>query len=126
MDWKPAGYNSVAPYLIVDDAERVIAFLGTIFGAAVTRRYNDDAGRIIHCEVKLDDSVVMIADSTRDWQAVRAVLHVYVSDVDAVYRRALAAGARSLQEPAERDGDPDRRGGFEDPAGNSWFIATQQ
>ena len=126
MTWKPDGYNSVAPYLIVDEAERVIRFLGDIFGAAVTRRYNDDTGRIIHCEVKLDDSIVMIADSTKDWQAVRAVLHVYVKDVNAIYQRALAAGARSLQEPSQRDGDPDLRGGFEDPAGNSWFVATQQ
>jgi uncharacterized glyoxalase superfamily protein PhnB len=116
----------VSPYLIVDDAERVIAFLADIFATTVMRRYDDDSGRIVHSEVKLDDSIVMIADSTKDWQAVRAVLHVYVADVDAVYRRALAAGARSLQEPAERDGDPDRRGGFEDPAGNSWFVATQK
>ena len=72
MNWKPAGYNSVSPYLIVDDPTRVIAFLGDIFGATVTRRYNDDNGRIVHCEVRLDDSIVMIADSTQDWQAVRA------------------------------------------------------
>jgi uncharacterized glyoxalase superfamily protein PhnB len=57
---------------------------------------------------------------------VQCHLHVYVEDVDATYRKALAAGGVPVQEPTQREGDPDRRGGVKDPAGNTWWFATQQ
>ena len=95
------------------------------FDAEPLRRYDRPDGSIMHSEVRIDDTVVMIADSLAGWPAVRAALHVYVADVDAAYARGLAAGGTSLQEPAQREGDPDRRGGVQDPAGNSWWVATQ-
>jgi PhnB protein len=79
----------------------------------------------MHAEVRIEDTVVMLADGGGAWPAFPAWLHVYVSDVDATYRRALDAGGVSVQEPQRRDGDPDRRGGVKDPGGNTWWIATQ-
>ena len=125
MNWKPEGYNSVSPYLVVNDASKVINFLFAVFSATVTRRYNDLDGSIVHAELLIHDSIIMIADATAEWPAVRAMVHVYVPDVDAVYNRAISAGATNLILPVQDD-DPDKRGGFTDPAGNSWWIATQQ
>jgi PhnB protein len=123
---KPEGYTSVSPYLVVDGAQHVIDFLRQVFGAAELRRFDADGGGIMHAEVQIDDSVVMIADSTPDWPPYPSHLHVYVPDVDATYRRALDAGGVAIKEPQRMEGDPDRRGGFTDPAGNSWWVSTQQ
>lgn len=122
---KPAGYNSVSPYLIVDGAASTIEFLKQTFGATELRRFPDDAGRLRHAEVRIDDTVVMLADPVPpDWPAVPAHVHIYVRDVDATYRKALAAGATSVQEPVQK-GDADKRGGVKDAGGTTWWIATQ-
>jgi PhnB protein len=125
ISWKPAGYASVSPYLVVSGAQRVVEFLKQTFDATELRRYDMPDGTIMHAEVRIDDTVVMVGDAGGKWQPVPAFIHVYVPDVDATYRRALAAGGVSLQEPQRREGDPDRRGGVRDPGGNSWWIATQ-
>lgn len=122
--FKPRDYTSVSPYLIVDGADRTISFLAAVFGAIELRRIPRPDGRLMHAEVRIDDSVVMLADSTTEWPPIAANVHVYVSDVDATYRKALAAGATSLQEPAQKE-DEDKRGGVRDPGGTSWWIATR-
>ena len=122
---KPHGYSSVSPYLVVGGAQRVIDFLKQVFGATELRRYDMPDGSIMHAEVRIDDTVVMIADGGGEWPPFPSWLHVYVPDVDSTYRRALEAGGGSAQEPQQREGDPDRRGGVKDPAGNTWWIATQ-
>lgn len=122
--YKPDNYSSVSPYLIVDGAERTIDFLVAAFGAEELRRFPADGGRLIHAEVRIDDTVIMLADAKADWPPARAHVHVYVPDVDAVYRRALEAGATSVQEPL-KDDDADKRGGVEDASGTTWWIATK-
>lgn len=122
---KPSGYSTVSPYLIAAGARRVIDFLQRTFGAEELRRYDLPDGSIMHAEVRIGDTVVMLGDAGEDWPAVPAHLHVYVDDVDACYRRALAAGGLSVQPPERKGQDPDRRGGVKDPAGNTWWIATQ-
>jgi PhnB protein len=121
---KPNGYPSVSPYVIVDGAAATIDFLRRTFGAVEQTRIADDGGRVRHAEVRIDDSVIMVADSLPEWPAGRAHVHVYVPDVDAAYRRALDAGATSVQAPAKRD-DPDKRGGVKDASGTTWWIATR-
>lgn len=121
--YKPDGYTSAAPYLIVADAARTIEFLVSVFGAVELRRFAGDGGRIMHAEVRIDDTVIMMGDSAEGWPPVASHVHIYVPDVDATYRRALAAGATSIQEPVQR-GDPDKRGGVKDPVGTTWWIAT--
>lgn len=122
--YKPNGYTTVSPYLIVDGASSSIEFLTRALDAREIRRFSDNAGRIRHAEVRLGDSVLMIADGAEGWPPVPAHVHVYVADVDAAYRRALAAGAQSVQEPAQR-GDEDKRGGVKDAGGTTWWIATR-
>ncbi len=122
---KPDGYSTVSPYLIAAGAQRVIDFLARAFDARKLRRYEMPDGSIMHAEVKIGDTVVMIGDAGEHWPAVPAHLHVYVDDVDATYRRALDAGGVSVEPPGRKGEDPDRRGGVKDPAGNTWWIATQ-
>lgn len=124
MSFKPSGSNSVSPYLIVDGADRTIAFLVRVFGAVEIRRFADEAGRVMHAEVRIDDSVVMLADGGEGWPPIPAYAHVYVPDVDATYRKALEAGAVSVQEPVKKD-DEDKRGGVRDAGGTTWWIATK-
>ncbi len=103
----------------------MIDFVTEVFGATPLRRYEMPDGSIMHAEVRIDDAVLMLGQVGGKWPAVPASLHVYVADVDETYRRALSAGGESVQEPEQRGGDPDRRGGVRDPAGNTWWIATQ-
>jgi len=122
--YKPEGYPSVSAYVMVDGAQRVIDFLKKTFNATELRRYDSPDGSIMHVEVRIDDTVVMLSDGGGSFPAFPVWLHVYVPDVDATYRRALEAGGVSVQEPQQK-GDPDRRGGVKDPSGNTWWIATQ-
>ena len=122
--YKPEGYTSVAPYLVVDGAVRTINFLTRVFGATELRRYPTPDGRILHAEVRIGDTVVMVADGNAGWPPIGAHVHVYVPDVDATYQRALQAGAMSVQEPKKKD-DADKRGGVKDAGGTTWWIATQ-
>ena len=125
-NYKPHAYQDLSPYLIANGAQAVIDFLKTVFGATDLRRYEDPKGGLLHAEVKVGDSVVMIADGNEHWPGVPCHIHVYVNDVDAVFKKAVAAGAEVIQEPKTREGDPDKRGGFKDPSGNSWWVSTQQ
>lgn len=122
--YKPEGYTSVAPYLIVSGAGDTIEFLKRAFDAVELRRFDNPDGTVMHAEVRVDDTVVMLADSTPNWPAIPAHVHVYVPDVDATYRRALAAGATSVQEPTKGN-DEDKRGGVCDAGGTTWWIATR-
>lgn len=121
---KPKGYSTVSPYLVADGAQRVIDFIKNTFDATELRRYDNADGSIMHAEVRIGDSVVMIGDGGESWPHFPVFLHVYVDDVDVSYNRALDAGGVSVQEPVRRGDDPDRRGGVKDPAGNTWWIAT--
>ncbi len=121
---KPTGYSSVSPYLVVDGADGTIDFLKRVFGASELRRYPDPAGKVMHAEVRIDDTVVMIADGGGGWPPIPSHVHVYVPDVDATYRTALEAGAKSVQEPVKKD-DEDKRGGVKDAGGTTWWISTK-
>lgn len=122
--YKPAGYTTVSPYLIVDGASETIDFLTNVFGGEELRRFPDPAGNVIHAEVRIDDTVVMIADAAEGWPALHSHVHVFVSDVDGTYRRALEAGATSVQVPVKKE-DEDKRGGVKDVGGTTWWIATK-
>lgn len=123
--WKPDGYTSVAPYLVVEGAAGTIDFLQRVFDAAELRRFADAGGKLVHAEVRVGDTVVMIADGMPPaWPAVPSHVHVYVEDVDATYARALEAGAQSVQKPVKKD-DADKRGGVRDAGGTTWWIATK-
>lgn len=122
--YQPEGYTTVSPYLIVHGAAATIDFLQRVFDATELRRYPNAEGRVMHAEVRIGDSVVMVADAAPQWPALPAHVHVYVPDVDATYRRALQAGAEPVQEPVRKQ-DEDKRGGVKDAGGTTWWIATR-
>lgn len=123
--YKPDEYSTVSPYLIVNGADATIEFLKQAFDAIELRRFPDDSGKLMHAEVRIEDSVLMLADPVPpDWSPVASYVHVYVRDVDAAYKKALDAGAISVQEPVKKQ-DEDKRGGVKDTGGTTWWIATK-
>jgi PhnB protein len=123
--YKPQGYNDVSVYIVAEGAQKVVDFLKKTFDVEELRRFDTPDGKIMHGEVRIGDTVVMIADGGATYPAFPVGLHVYVPDVDAAYKKALDAGGISVQVPVRREGDPDKRGGVKDPAGNTWWISTQ-
>ncbi|MCA1552874.1 MAG: VOC family protein, partial [Chloroflexi bacterium] len=93
------------------------------FGAQETARMADPTGRIVHAEMKMGDSVVMLADASDAGGEIPAMIHLYVHDTDEMYRRALKAGATSLRAPADQFYG-DRSAGVKDAFGNQWWLAT--
>jgi PhnB protein len=119
----PEGYHTVTPYLTVADAEAQIDFLKRAFGAEEKYRHSDDKGRIMHAEVKVGDSMVMIGQAREPWTPRPCNFYLYVEDVDAAYKRAVEAGGKSMQEPTNQPYG-DRSGGVEDSQGNYWWVGT--
>jgi PhnB protein len=127
----PEGYPRVSPYLHVDGAADAIDFYVDVLGAKERMRMPAPEGRIGHAELEIGDSVVMLADEfpERDVLGPRSVggtpvtMSVYVEDVDAVFDRAIDAGAKALR-PVEDQFYGDRSGQFEDPFGHRWSVAT--
>jgi uncharacterized glyoxalase superfamily protein PhnB len=119
----PAGYHTVTPYLIVEGAPKLIDFLKRTFNAEETVRMNRPDGQVSHAEVKIGDSIVMLADQTPEFKAFQSQLYVYVNNVDETYKHALQAGGKSVQEPKDQFYG-DRNASVKDPMGNTWGIAT--
>jgi PhnB protein len=119
----PEGYHSINPYVVVDGAERLIDFLVEVFGAVEQGRSLRPDGRIDHGDVRIGDSLVMLSEASEQYPACSCVHFVYVPDVDATYRAALAAGATSILEPTEQSWG-DRVCGFVDSFDNRWWVAT--
>lgn len=121
--YKPAAYTSLAPYLIVEEAEATVAFLEDVFSAELLRVYQHEDGSLMHAELRIDDTVLMLANAAEQWPAQPANVHIYVPDVDATFAKAVEAGATIVQEPVQK-GDPDKRGGATF-GGVTWWVATQ-
>lgn len=124
----PKGYNSVTPYLILSQAAKAIEFYKKVFGAKERMRM-EYSGKIGHAELKIGDSVIMLADECPEKGAISpkgsagVCIHLYVKDVDAVFKKAVSAGGKVLRE-VNNMFYGDRSGGIEDPFGHQWNIAT--
>ena len=121
MSYKPDGYTSVAPYLMVRNAEATLAFVTAVFGAEQLRVFPRDGGGIMHAEARIDDTVIMMGETP---EGPDAHVHVYVADPIDTVTRACAAGATIVQELSDK-GDGDMRGGVADGNGTVWWIAKQ-
>ena len=121
----PAGYHTVTPYLRVSDPRRVLAFAREAFGAQVTEQLAAPDGSVMHAEMRVGDSMVMLGGAPDGSAPFPAMLYLYLPDVDAAYRRALAAGGSSLREPEDQFYG-DRVGAVRDACGNEWWLATRQ
>ena len=118
----PAGYHSLTPELIVEGGARLIEFLKRAFDASEVLNVPGPGASVLHAELRIGDSIVMISDALRQ-SPMPASIFLYVRDADATYRRALAAGAISVLEPADMFWG-DRFARVKDPSGNLWGIAT--
>ena len=123
-DQNPFGLHTITPYLIVEGVSTLIAFLQHVFDAESRGdlRYRED-GSVQHAEVQIGDSVVMMGEPMDDIGPMPAMMYLYVNDCDATFKKALAAGATSVMEPADYP-HGDRYGGVKDPVGNVWWIVT--
>jgi PhnB protein len=119
----PDGYRTLTPYLTVENVDKLLEFMKRAFDAQETQRMTRPDGTIRHAEARIGDSVVMVGGVPGTSKAKPATLYLYVPDVDATYRRAIAAGGTSLREPTD-EFYGDRSSGVEDPVGNQWWIAT--
>ena len=119
----PDGVHTVTPYLVVEGIPKLIDFLKQAFGAQELARMARPDGGIMHAEVKIGDSIVMMGAPMGDSKAKPCSLYLYVEDADAVYQRAIQAGGTSVREPSDQFYG-DRTGGVIDTSGNYWGIAT--
>jgi PhnB protein len=127
----PEGYPRVTPYLCVDGASAAIDFYSAVFGATERMRMPTPDGKVAHAELQFGDSVVALSDeypelgarSPKAFGGSPVTLSVYVEDVDAVFERALKAGAKVLR-PVEDQFYGDRSGQFEDPFGHRWSVGA--
>lgn len=127
----PEGHSRVSPYLIVDGAERALEFYKRAFDAVELFRHKAPDGKIGHAEIRIGDTVIMLADEFPDHNAHApkkyggspVTLHMYCEDVDAVAKKAIAAGAK-VKRPVEDQFYGDRLGTLEDPFGHTWHIST--
>ena len=123
--YKPKGYNSLSPYLIAHEAQKLVDQLKAIFNAAELRRFDHENGSIAHIELKLDDTVIMISNSTGNYPPNKTMLHIYVPDVFKTFKIAVENGCEVIERPVNKQGDPDTRGSFYDLAGNYWAVSSQ-
>lgn len=119
----PIGLYSVNPYLHPRRAEPLIAFLQRAFAAEVIAKYASPDGVIAHAQVRVGNSVIEMGEAHDVYQTMNAMFYVYVPDIDAAYRKALAAGAISFQEPTDQPYG-DRNAGVKDTFGNKWYLAS--
>ena len=119
----PDGFHTVTPYLVVQGVSKLIDFLKQAFEAKEIERHSRPDGSIMHAQVQIGDSMVMMGEAMGEFQPMPAMIYVYVNDTDAVYKRALQAGATSVMEPADQFYG-DRNAGVKDQCGNQWWIAT--
>jgi PhnB protein len=129
----PEGHHTLAPYMAIKGAAEAIEFYKKAFGAAELVRMAQPDGRIGHAEIRIGNSIIMICDEFPNLGVRSPVtlggspvgMHLYVEDADAVFNRAVAAGAK-VKEPVADQFYGDRRGGVEDPFGYVWWIATHK
>ncbi len=119
----PEGFHAVTSYLTVPGVPKLMEFLEKAFDARLIMRMDGPGGRVMHGEMKIGDSIVMMGEPQGPWQPRPCNIYLYVNDCDAVYRKAVEAGAKSINEPQDQFYG-DRSAAIEDPSGNNWWIAT--
>lgn len=115
----PPQYNRLMPYLIIPNAGKFMAFMKHVFGATEQMTVPREEGVIMHAEIRIGESVIMLADATEQFAARPAGMFIYVEKVDDIYSKAINAGATSTMKPAKMDYG--YTCGFKDPFGNDWW-----
>lgn len=123
VNYKPEGLSVVSPYLVVESVERLFDFLKATFDAVEIERIKRPDGTIAHGEVRIEDAVIMSGQARAGQAPMENMIHVYVKDVDLVFKKAIENGATPVMEPEDQFYG-DRSGGVKGPMGNIWWIAT--
>jgi PhnB protein len=121
---KPEGYTTISPYFVVKDISQMIEFTQKAFDAELIECIDMGNDMIMHAEVRIGDSVLMMGAAREESHQTSAMLYVYVDDTDASYQKALDAGASSVMPPADQFYG-DRNAMVKDMAGNQWCLATK-
>ena len=129
----PSGFHTVTPYLVIANAGKAIEFYKEAFGARESSRLASPDGKVMHAEIMIGDSPIMLSDEFPDWNALSPLtiggtpvsIMLYVEDVDSIVKRAVAAGATLLM-PVENQFWGDRMGTVADPFGHKWSVATHK
>ena len=116
-------YRTVTPYLIVTNADAELTFLKAAFGGIETSCHRDPDNRVMHAEVQIGDSLVMLGQASGPWKPLSGALYLWIDDVDRTYAKALQAGGESESEPDDKPYGH-RNAGVLDPNGNTWWIAA--
>src|SRR5262249_15901980 len=119
----PDGFHAVTPYLFVEGGSRLIEFISAAFEGEVMFQQKRPDGAVMHATIRIGDSMLMLAEPTREFGATRSSIDLYVQDCDTVYRRALDSGGISVF-PMMTLPSGERYGGVKDPCGNIWWVAT--
>ena len=123
-DWKPWDHPALSPYLLCRDLAAEAAFLTTAFDAQELRRIARPDGSVMHLELLIGGTVVMLGGGGPEAVTGDPHLHFYVPDAEAAHARALEAGAEDVQAPVRKSPEDDMRGGFRDAEGVTWWVAT--
>jgi PhnB protein len=119
----PVGYHTLTPFIMAKQADKLIDFIKSAFGGTVITLHKTPDGNVMHAEIRIGDSRLMLSEATDKYPAMPAMIYLYTEDCDDVYQKAIQAGGTSLREPTtEFYGD--RSCGVQDFAGNQWWIAT--
>lgn len=116
-------YQTVTPYLVVPDADAELAFLKAAFGGTEASCQRNSDNTVMHAEVKIGDSLVMLGQAGGQWKPLNAAIYLWVADVDATYAKALEAGATSQSEPEDKPYGH-RNAGVVDRNGITWWIGA--
>jgi PhnB protein len=120
----PDDYQRITPYLIIHGVDKIIDFLSKAFDAKLKYRFERPDGSVMHVEMRIGDSAVMMGEPTGDFTPMPASIYLYTEDCDAAYKKALKAGANSVMEPMDMGHAGERYGGVKDSSGNIWWLAT--
>lgn len=117
------GFHTITPYLVTQDASRLIKFLLAAFGGELISKMNRPDGSVMHAEMRIGDSMLMLGERSTAFPAMPTSIYLYVPNCDAVHRQALEAGGSLISEVRDMPSG-ERYGGVKDPCGNIWWVAT--
>lgn len=123
-NYQPEGMKTVNPYIMVNHVLELIEFIETVFNGTLKYKLDRPNGSIMHAEVAVGDSIIMMGEPMREYGAMPASIYIYVPDCDDIYEKAILNGADSVMIPTDMRHAGERYGGVRDFAGNIWWIAT--
>lgn len=124
MHFQRKGFHSLTPYLLLPEIGPYLNFLVEVFEAEIKMKFDRPDGTVMHVELRIGDSMLMMGEPPDGFEIMTAGLYIYVLDCDLVYQKAMQSGCTSVMEPTTKSHAGERYGGVRDMRGNVWWIAT--